>query len=61
MTARGGWAGLAGLLLFSLACGTSTVTLAVTLTPLPAPKSRLDSIPAGHPKGSPETDFWPRE
>jgi hypothetical protein len=47
---------LSATLAFSLAC----VSAASTVAPSTA-KSRLEAIPAGNLKGSPETDFWPPE
>jgi hypothetical protein len=57
---RCGPAAIVACLLLSLACGTQTLT-AATETPEPDPKTRLESIPPGNPKGSPETDPWPPE
>ncbi len=57
MIQRGGAIAFVVVFLFSLACASA----ASTATPLPTPRSRMESIPAGNPKGSPEDDFWPPE
>ena len=57
---RVGWIVPLGVVFLSLSCQASATSIS-TLTPYPTPKSRLDAIPSGNPKGSPETDFWPPE
>jgi hypothetical protein len=55
MTSRIGLPALAGFLVLSVGCGTATSVS----TLLPTSIGRLESIPAGNPKGTPETDYWP--
>jgi hypothetical protein len=55
MNRRGVTIALAVFFLLSLACASA----AATGTPFPESKSRVESLPAGKPKGSPGTDFWP--
>jgi hypothetical protein len=54
MTPRVRTAVLAVFIFLSLACGTAT-----SLSGSPTLQTRLEAIPAGNPKGSPETDPWP--
>ncbi|MGB7540314.1 MAG: hypothetical protein WBM17_17360 [Anaerolineales bacterium] len=57
MTRRNGTVALIGIFLLHLACASA----ATTATPITTPKSRMEMIPSGNPKGSPETDYWPPE
>ena len=54
---RGGTVALAIIFLLSLACASAESAA----TPFPTSKSRAEMIPADHPKGTPESDFWPPE
>jgi hypothetical protein len=57
MKLRAGAAILLALFSLNLACQAS----ATAVPSATAVKSRLESIPAGNPKGTPETDSWPPE